>query len=355
MVRAILALLLLSSCAPQRVQWQPLAAPLGQSATAYGVVWATASFHTAPRADAPVVALWPPADPREPWAQDAFIAVRIVSESDGWASVETLGEAPAQHCAEASPALRALRLRLHVRADALGTVTAREITQSFADGTSITLARGVPLQPVLPGGRQGRGRQRLFRARLGRMSAVVSLSHSDVGTRYLPSEPPTDAIAPDGALAIETLRMGLPILGRTSQVHSADRGAAPVSIYATRAGGPMETTVELRPPCARLRVRIPSSALLASSAPAEIEPPSEATSPPLVTEGVPIYWVDESPAGAVVAAIELRDELPRAGDRRCFEHRFDPSAPPATLCFDPRDVRDRPLGLGAGLADPVPR
>ncbi len=337
--------LLTSSCAPRRVRWRPREVPASQRATSFAIVWAGARFHTAASREAPTVSLAPPRDPREPWAQDTFLTFRLLSERAGWATLETLGGDRAAHCTPERPALRALRLRVHVRSRALVRVTVREFTQSFEDGTSLELARGVPLEPL--GGD-------LYRARLGALSTVVRLDPSAVGTRYLPSDPRAGGPT-QGSLASAALRAGVPAIGQRGRVYSSARTDAPVWGVEPLDG---ERLVELRTRCGRLLSRVPADVVLPPDAPGSSDPQSEAAgdspiSPPYIAAGSPMFWPDGSDAGSTVERLRARDEVPAGGARRCFRravHRDSPAR--IVLCFGRAHVVD-PEGSGSGLATPT--
>lgn len=358
MVPLLLAGVALLGCSPRRVRWRPREGALGTTAPAmstFAAVFAGTSFRVAPSPSATEVALLPPNDPYEPWARDSFLAFRLIGDTGGWATLETLGEPAAAHCGLDPPSLRAFRLRLHVPSNQLATVTVREVEQSFPDGTSIALARGVPLEPVP-------GPQRLFRAHTGGLNTVLRLDVADVGTRYLPSshaEPGT----PDGMLAADALHAGVPIVGQTGRLHAnalagADDGA-PTYTYDTQARGASESAVTLHPRCAVLRVRVPSHTLLPPPLVGE-ELPSARPGAVRVERGTRISWPDGREAGVVTEPVEVADEVDADevetdtnADRRCFGVRFHPDVAPTVLCFSRREVLDPDAGIGAALTNPA--
>ena len=335
-------LLLASSCAPRRIQWQPREVPEAQRTSSFAVVWAGARFHTAPSADAPVVSLAPGGDPREPWARDTFIALRVISERAGWTTLETLGVDQGAHCAPARPALRPLRLRVHVTSRALVRVTVRDIDQPFQDGTSVALSRGVPLEPL--------GRGGLYRARLGSMSTVVRLEPSAVGTRYLPSEPDGASASAVGTLSDGALRAGIPIVGQTGRIHSSAH--RPIPIWAVEPRG-SESVVELRTRCSRLRARVPAHLVGDGwSSSDAVTPTAPAAGPPSVRAGAPMFWEDGAEAGVVTEPLGLSDEVEGRGATRCFRRlTHTDSTNPITLCFRAEDVVD-PEAAASGLTTP---
>jgi len=182
-VRATLALgvaLLACACGPQRRQWRPPEGAAREGPSSYGVVPVGADFFIAPDPRAPTVPLASPATARAPWLSEEVVAVRVIGERRGWVAVETLGDDGDAHCAAPRPALRGLRLRLYVHARALGAVTVREVDQSFPDGTSVHLARGVPLT--------GAGAGRLFRARMGDLTTNIAEQVIYLVTGEVPDE-----------------------------------------------------------------------------------------------------------------------------------------------------------------------
>jgi len=336
------SLVLLTSCAPQRVQWRPSGTVAGDMPTAFAVVWAGAPFHVAPDPSSPTVPLMPTASAREPWARDTFVALRIVGESGGWATVETLGGDDDAHCPDPRLALDAFRLRLHVPVRSLVPVTAREVTQSFDDGTSVRIARGVPLENL--------GRGDLHRARLGELSTVVRLAARDVGTRYLPSAAP-EAATPTGLLAIDALRAGVPILGSTGHVQSSE-GRGDVAVFAREAHG-SELLVELRPRCAALRVRVPPHVVSDSIGSAAATALAPSAAPPFVEPGAHIFWPDGRDAGTITRRVSAGEEVEAEGELRCFARALHPSEPTdIVLCFRRTDVFTPGEGIANNLAAP---
>lgn len=338
-----LALALLASCGrPSRVPWQPAQPSRVDGPRAFAVVWAGADFHVAPDASAPTVPLMPPSRAREPWARDTFMAFRIVGEADGWVTVETLGSGGEAHCTAERPALSPFHLRLHVTSRSLVPVTVREVTQTFDDGTAVRLARGVPLESI--------GRGRLFRARLGQLSTVVRLDPRDVGTRYLPSEPP-EAVPMQGLLSAETLRAGVPIVGRTGRVQSSEI-RTDVVVHA-RERRDADEIVELRPRCARLSVRVPARVVRepAGLLSGRVTGPSDA--PPYVDRGARIFWPDGRDAGVITRRVTAGEEVGSEGDLRCFARalHFD-AEPSVVLCFARAAVVTPGRNAAGALATP---
>ncbi|MCB9594184.1 MAG: hypothetical protein H6719_15740 [Sandaracinaceae bacterium] len=330
----------LAACGPQRLQWQPR--ETAPEASSFAVVWAGASFHVAPDPRAPTISLAPPGAARAPWLGDTFVAVHVVRERDGWATVETLGRPGADHCVPDLPGLLPFRLRLHVSSRALTSVTVREVAQRFDDGTSIRLGRGVPLERLT--------QPHFYRARLGDLSTVVRLDPSEVGLRYLPSESLAQPGPMNGRLSIEALRAGVPILGQTGRVHSADATEdAPVAIVDMRGS---EALVELSSVCGALRVRVPSHVIAeAPEASVDATAPAE-PAPPLVEPGVPVFWPGGREAGVVSARVGLGHEVEAEGEQRCFGWAFHGGdEPTAVLCFRASDVTD-PGAAAHGLAAP---
>lgn len=337
-----LALLLLTSCGPRRVRWRPTEPTGGAGPRAYAVVWAGAPFHVAPDANAATVPLMPPSRAREPWARDTFIAFRVVGEAGGWTTVETLGGDGEAHCTAERPFLSPFHLRLHVPSRSLVPVTVREVTQTFDDGTSVRLARGVPLESV--------DRRQLYRARLGQLSTVVRLDRRDVGTRYLPSDLPRAAPV-QGRLSMDALRAGAPILGRTGRVHSTET-SGDVAVHAReRRGG--EEIVELRPRCARLSVRVPAHVVSEPMGAIGGIVPGPSDAPPYVEPGTRIFWRDGRDAGIITRRVTAGDEVGAAGDLRCFARALHRDAEPSVvLCFERAAVVTPGRNAAGSLSSP---
>lgn len=335
-------LVVLASCAPQRVQWRPSQPMAGDMPTAFAVVWAGAPFHVAPDPSSPTVPLMPAADAHEPWAQDTFLAVRIVGEAGGWATVETLAGRAEGHCTDARLALDSFRLRLHVPTRSLVPVTTREVTQRFDDQTSVRIFRGVPIESL--------GRGDLYRVRLGEISTVVRLATQDVGTRYLPSPAPDTATA-TGQLAIDALRAGVPIVGSTGRVHSS-AGQTDVAVYAREARG-SELIVELRPRCANLRVRVPAHVVSEFVDTAIADAPVADDGPPFVEPGARIFWPDGTDAGTITDRVGTGQEVEARGALRCFARALQPNGQASVvLCFRSVDVFAPGQGLANNLSAP---
>ncbi len=325
-------------CAPARRTWHPQPLPPGAATpSAFAVVALTTPLATAPRDGAP--ALWPELPAA---GHPSFGVFRILGEEDGWAAIETLGDAGPPHCAGSIPALDAFRLRLYVPIAALVPVTQREIVQPFADGTRAELGRGVPLE-ALP-------QRMLFRAHLGDVSTVVQLGIADVGTRYLPSpELPRPSV--DRALRGDVLAAAVPVLGQTGRVEASAASDVPVYEVTTHGG---ELLVELRPPCGRLLVRVPSHAVVSASAPAQLAPETP-RSGPSVRAGATVRWRDGTPAGVALRQVTLATEAEPVDRLRCFVLALrDDDDPTATLqlCFDRRDVLEPGAGPALLLDDP---
>lgn len=283
--------------------------------------------------------------PREIYggAGPRYGAFRVIEQRGDWVTLETLGEPRGPHCAESLRALEPFRLRFFVPARALALVTRREVAQPFSDGTRIELARGVPAEPV---------DRDLFRVHLGAVTTVVRLSRADVGTRYLPSAelPPAQ---PTGGLDGAALAAAVPILGQTGRVEAREPVAAPV--YAERPRG-AETLVELRPPCARVVVRVPSHAIVPWQPQANEEPAAPGTV--VVRAGAIVRWRGGAHAGVATRDVVPGVEVEGDGVRRCFRRMLhqgiddgDPNSY-VDLCFAREDVREAGAAPSSRLGDP---
>ena len=339
---AALALALLAgACGPQRRQWRPPSDAPADGATSFGVVPASADFYIAPDARAPTVSFASTQATRAPWLSDEVVAVRVIGQRRGWVAVETLGDDGAAHCAPPRPALRGLRLRLYVHARALGAVTVREVDQRFPDGTSIHLARGVPLA--------GAGSGRLFRVQLGEVNTVVRLDPNAVGTRYLPS-PPVEPGPPAGWLSGDALRAGVPILGQTGRVQTSEAEANAL-VYAVEAAG-SEARVELRPRCGRLRVRVPAHVVRSADDLITGEATATPPAPPFAEPGTPLFWPGGREAGTVTERIGLGPDVESTVDLRCFARALRARAEPSVVLCVRRESLAEPGAAARGLAPP---
>lgn len=374
----LVGLTLLAGCYPNRRAWEPrVDAHPGQHA-AYVVVALGGPLYEAPDSRAPTVPLLASEAARSPWGA-AFATFRVLREQNGWAEIETLGGPGDGHCAVALPELEAFRLRLYVPARAIAPVNTREVTQRFADGTSIALARGVPLEP-LPG-------TGLFRARFGGHSAVVRVPTADVGTRYLMSETPAHTPA-HHVLSGAAVASASAVLGQTGRLEGDGED---LLVYARRELSAAELLVEVRPPCARLEVRVPAHVVrehvalqivarrhfdlhdslpepavpavpqspehIVPEAPGRVAPVSQAPvnepapgRSPFVERGAEIAWASGRSAGVVARRTQLGRELDAAGGRRCFAVGADVDVP---LCFAAADLEDPSAGAAARLAPPA--
>lgn len=379
---------ILGGCAPRRRAWHPTVDPHAYAASAlaasaYAVVWRGAPLHVAPDRSAPAISLLGPDLSREPWAHAAFTPFRLISEQAGWVELETLGAPATEHCAPGIERLEPFRLRFFVPREALMTVTTREASQRFADGTSITLSRGVPLERV--GGE-------MWRARMGSVSAAVRLGGADIGTRYLPSAP-IDRSPRALTLSADAVAAGVPILGQTGRLEG-ERGE-PLPVYATHGRGASELLVELRPSCARIEVRVPAHVVVETGTGPLVErraldsdgavpeppgsyggtpesipentpestpentPESNLENTPVVEPGAPVFLRDGRRAGVVAHRTGLAEELAARAERRCFRVALrevpegtEDEAAWLELCFDRRDVVDPGAGIGTRLDAP---
>ncbi|MBX3273398.1 MAG: hypothetical protein KF729_24255 [Sandaracinaceae bacterium] len=334
-------------CGPSRARWEP--SPTPPDRASFALVRAGASFHVAPDPSAPAVSLAPPGAERAPWLADTFLAVHVLAEGRSWARIETPGEDTSAHCASEVPGLRPFRLRLYVTSRSLAQLTVREVDQPFDDGTSIRLARGVPLERL--------ERPGYYRARLGELSAVVRLDATAVGGRYLPSAPPP-LVDPVGWLSADALRAGAPILGQTGRLQSS--GAADVPLAALEPRG-SESLVELRGRCGVLRARVPAHQVVPEGLRGEVIDAPDDAAGPWIAPGAALSWPDGRPAGTVTARVALGREV-EAGqhDLRCFERPLYPGpGRGVVLCVGRADVRGAAVepresapGAAGGLAPP---
>ncbi|MGE3636717.1 MAG: hypothetical protein AB7P00_42840, partial [Sandaracinaceae bacterium] len=277
-------------------------------------------------------------------------ALRVLGEVDGWVELETPGELERAPCVSSIERLRPFRIRLFARADALLPVTAREVTQTFADDTAITLDRGVPLEP-LPG-------TPLYRALLGNLSAVIRLAGPEVSTRYFPSEPRAEVPTPNEGVPTDVLARGALILGETGRVEVNEPDLF-VPVYGARERGTGERILELRTACAVVFARAPSDApasglLGVLSSTPDSEPPQI-----VLRAGASLSWPDGSPAGEMLERVELARRLASRGDRRCFavpvrDHVLTDDDDDATieLCTDAAHALDPTRGPADALDAP---
>lgn len=335
--------MVLAACGPSRRAWQPVESDGASMPSAFAVVAAAVPLSIAPRADAERITPHVTRDAYGlPTGPVTFTSFRILGEEDGWARLETLGEPAGAHCADGLPELAPFRLRVFVPSAALALVTQREVTQRFDDQTSIELARGVPLEPLPSVG--------WFRVHIGNLTTIVRLAQPELGTRYLPSAEAPPLAPPARVLPAAALAAGAPILGRTGRVDSS--AGRDVPIVGERAGG-SETWVELRPPCARLLLRVPSHAIVSAAEEGmPVDPALPAPGGLVVRAGAAVRWRDGSAAGTVTRDAPLGAEVEPAGGLRCFDPCRGAGCASAVLCFDPRDLAGAGGGLGGTLDDP---
>lgn len=341
MSRALWVAMLLVACGPSRRAWEPRELD-GSMPSAYAVVASMVPLSSAPRTGAELITPHVARDAYGlPIGPMSFTAFRILGDEEGWARLETLGEPAGAHCADGLPELAPFRLQVFVPSAALAPVTQREVSQVFTDQTSIELSRGVPLEPLPSPG--------WFRVHVGDLTTVVRLAQPELGTRYLPSAAPPPIAAAARVLPAAVLAAGTPILGQTGRVDSS--AGRDVPIVGERAGG-SETWVELRPPCARLLVRVPTHAITSAATAEADPPPPPLPGQPIARAGAAVRWRDGSPAGTVTRDAPLGDELESAGALRCFDLCPGEGCASAVLCFDPSDLVDPRAGPAGSLDTP---
>jgi hypothetical protein len=352
----LLVTVALSGCRGPRRAWVPLA-PASTPALleSFGVIALSTPLSTAP--DRAALGFWGAVPSRVGVTQEpTYAAVRLVGGDAAWVEVETLSEPGREpgreHCVDGIAGLEPFRLRLFVPGSALVPVTQREIAREFADGTRVELARGVPIGVL--------GRGTVQQVRLGALRVPVELGPMDVGVRYLPSEP-QDESPSRRVLRGELLAAGVPVLGESGRVESVE--ARDVPVYAEVPRG-SERSVELRPRCGRLVLRVPAHGV-GDAAPilrpeGDLEERAGAAETPpakVVSAGARVYWRDGRDAGVVARDVTLGDELEGSSGRRCFARALRPASeadpsPTLELCFDRHAVVDAGVGLARRLDAP---
>jgi len=121
---------------------------------------------------------------RDPWGTryqqrlGPFWVMRFVAENSGWVQVATLPVfRAAEHCYPTVSGLEGLDLRFYVRRADVAPVTARQVRQTFEDGTSLTIVAGV--------GVVARGRNH-YDAMVRGATVRLDLGAADLAARYRP-------------------------------------------------------------------------------------------------------------------------------------------------------------------------
>lgn len=346
----MLTLVLVPGCRPQRRQWEVPASTLTAQSPIFALVPRTAPLHVAPDPSAPAIVIAPVEEGALAGARE-LAAFRVRGERQGWVELETLGEPAVAHCAPDVPSLYGLRLRLFTPSRALAPVTIRDVEQRFADGTSITLRRGTPLEP-LPRAPM------LFRAADEGLGVVLRLAAHDVGTRYLDSAAfetrPTTHTLPS-----EVIAAGVPIVSEGARLEASDPRARPV--YRGRASPRGDLIAELHTRCMRLEVRVPMHVVQERAIEVATSESVAPVGPPLVPSGTALLWPNGVEAGRTSAPIALgalassgASQEPQ-GELRCFVRALREGDDPTgrlELCVRRRDVIDPEAGAGGALDAP---
>jgi len=252
---------------------------------------------------------------------------RVASEAEGWTRIQSVPRTdPDAFCVGAFQPLQGLVIDLWVPTASLGTVTTREVTQVYTDGTGWQLSAGLPVVTSANGSavvRIGGG-----------LSLLLPQAPPDVGTKF-PATPPLFAVigptvtvpadrivplGPDAALGFDALHEPL--------VMEEKPNPDGLAVAATR--------------CAKIVAPLKSAegGLVASTG------RNGRDGPPLASAagGSTAYWPSGEVAGRVVIDRPLDVEVADAHGRRCFlvdlvKWRPDGEEPPPdqalTLCFDP--------------------
>lgn len=318
----LLALLLLMGCPKGRVD-PAVEAPV------YALVRPDTPLRTTPAG--PPLATW---RSLEATAADAgrgygWTLWRVLSQGEGWTRVQSVPRTdPDAFCAGAFEPLEGLAIDLWVPTEALGTVTTRQVTQVYLDGTGWQLSAGLPVVVSANGSavvRIGGG-----------LSLLLPEAPADVGTTFVATLPlppvdgppvtvPADRIVPlgpDAALGFEALHEAL-ILEERPNLDG-------LAVAATR--------------CAKI-----VAPLKAADGAVDRLGWSRRDGPPLAfaAGGSTAYWPIGTVAGRVVIDRPLEVEVESSKDRRCFtldlvKWRPEGESPPPdqllTLCFDPTDI-----------------
>ncbi len=280
-------------------------------------------------------------------------AVHVVARAGDRLAVEPLS-AGEHHCAGALEGLADLRLRLFADASALLPVLADHYAHAFADGTRVSLSRGVPIV----------GDDALFARGT---DIVVPLDAAQRGTTYAPAQPlPVDG----GELALPWMPEHRLTYGGTTLAEDAlHRNLGGVVQYAVRERKD-HALVTVRGPCVEVtakesleRMRATTQQLIGElhggpvqGAGGGDEPgfglvggriggeQAEPASPSrratqAVRAGATIWWPDGREAGSVLRTLPLTAAPRDDGQRRCFALPLGAAPTPTVpLCFEAADI-----------------
>jgi hypothetical protein len=334
--RALTLLPLLAACAARAPH--PVAA-VPVAGDHYVLVDPDAAFYTAPSLDAERVrSVASAADGERLRAGGHFLVHRLIAERGDFVEVETLAASPwSAHCHGDLESLRGLRLRLHVRREALAPVITRPVRVAFADGTAISLAPGVGLRP-LPG-------TGISAVTHDQISFALRVPDDAVGDRYVPGAHfATDET--EREIPWDAARRGALHYGGSARLRVAPLPVGALFVYASREV-PGAAIATLQSPCARYEVRVDPSAIVPYSPLGGLVGGLLAGPPPFAVAGAPLWFRSGAPAGRAVDEVGFDGETERAGARRCFRKAFGfvpKNEPPGserflTLCVDPANLR----------------
>jgi len=282
----------------------------------------------------------PAADPMNPWrsldatAADAergygWTLWRVVSEGEGWTGIESVPRTdPDAFCVAAFDPLEGLAVTLWVPTASLGTLTTRQVTQVYTDGTGWQLSAGLPVV-VSPNGsavvRIGGG-----------LSLLLPEAPADLGTTF----PPTPPLPPVAGLPVVVPDDNIVPLGPAAAL-GFDRIHEPL-ILEEKAN--LDGLAVAATRCAKI---------VAPLKPADVAVDrlgwNAHDGPPLASAagGAVAYWPSGTVAGRVVTDRPFDVEVESAKGRRCFlvdlvKWRPEEESPAPdqilTLCFDGTDI-----------------
>ncbi len=327
-------LLVFAACAPPRPDRpvamaqrpaEPVAAPMPQPAPApppateprFVLIRANATLYTKP--DVRARGMNPYRYPER--SSGVYVNVfRLLGEQGGWLELESLGSPRGpggfvvqEHCAGQIHELGGLKLRLFVPDTARVLATSREVTLSYADGTSITLKPGVPLFPKeSPPG--------MMLAHTSGLSFSIAPPQDAVGKSFAPAPffdvPKEPALlVPSKAVAKGALRYG-----ETAWLTQPGALANVEWVSAVRPAGDQVLATIVKQ-CARFEVKVQKDEL---DSPASVSGllgmlRDSNQDGPRLRAGAALVWPEGTPAGTVAEDTGFATEVPGPPGTRCFK------------------------------------
>ncbi len=293
----------------------------------------------------------------------AGVTVNVVGRKDDRLEVETLVASPSEHhCAGTLTGLSDFRLRLYVAEADLVPVVTTEVFEEYEDGTSVRLAKGVPV-PKDSGGR----------ILAGETPVQITVPTESVGSYYEPGTP----FARAGGDTTQGPPPGVSL--KYAGTHPLEKnalygGGDAATLYAI-AKRESDTLVTVRNPCLEVVASVTKLGPVIPKMARSFDPDMAkrragilgilaaegAASGGFGTEGggvdysvkagTAIVWPDGKPAGQVTADHEFGGEPREQGGNSCFDVPLGlESTPSILLCASPGDVTktERPVVAGIG-------